>query len=165
VGTVASLEDAGLDPLGSYGGPTDSMRLKTTSQAREKGNAFGLIRDQRGAMRTWYPMGFTPDGTFDGTDIGAFEFVLPAAAGVKILGRVSDESGRAMVRVKVTVYDTETGATSVLMTNQFGRYELDDLEVGRLYVVTVRSRRTRSEQTQAVMIYDMLTEVDFVVRR
>jgi predicted outer membrane repeat protein len=66
-------QDPQLDPLASNGGLTQTRKPALTSPVIDKGSAFGLTTDQRGAgfART-FDMGSVPNAG-DGTDIGAFE--------------------------------------------------------------------------------------------
>jgi uncharacterized repeat protein (TIGR01451 family) len=64
----AQTADAGLEPLGDNGGPTDTLALRFDSPAYDKGTDTGCpATDQRGVVR--------PQGT--ACDIGAFELVPP----------------------------------------------------------------------------------------
>ena len=68
-------QDPLLGPLESNGGPTQTMKPIGTSPAVDKGAAFGLSTDERGAPRPFvFPT--IPNSTAagaDGSDIGAFE--------------------------------------------------------------------------------------------
>jgi MBG domain (YGX type)/YDG domain len=63
-GNIVGVTDAGLAPLGDYGGPTETMALLPTSLAIGEGVAMNnLATDQRGATRS----------TSGAVDIGAFQ--------------------------------------------------------------------------------------------
>lgn len=66
-GTDVEPGEPGLKPLGDYGGPTETMALKASSDAIEAGNCPGSLVvfgvDQRGVGRGTYPV----------CDIGSFE--------------------------------------------------------------------------------------------
>ena len=71
VGSAATPLDPGLDPLGSYGGPTLTFRLSAGSFAADRGNSIvatgplGLTTDQRGQSRR---SGISVDiGAYEGT--------------------------------------------------------------------------------------------------
>lgn len=81
IGTTASPIDAGLRPLGDYGGPTLTHALADTSQAADAGDPSGcsdganpLAVDQRGAPRA---MGGRSDEVR--CDIGSYEMSRPTA--------------------------------------------------------------------------------------
>ena len=73
VGTTKKPLDPGLDPLGNYGGPTQTFRPSVGSFVVDRGNnvvvtgPLGLTTDQRGQPRR----------SGAAVDIGAFEAVLP----------------------------------------------------------------------------------------
>jgi Ca2+-binding RTX toxin-like protein len=79
-GDQTGVSDPGLDPLGSYGGPTQTHRLQSDSPAVDDGppptSCPPPATDQRGVDRP-------QDGDDDGTancDIGAFELEPPNVA-------------------------------------------------------------------------------------
>ncbi len=71
VGSTSAPLDPGLDPLGNYGGPTQTFRLKTGSFAIDRGNSavvtgpLNLTFDERGQARR----------SGIAVDIGAYEVV------------------------------------------------------------------------------------------
>jgi hypothetical protein len=73
---------AGLDPvLRDNGGPTPTHALLPGSIAIDRGSSFGATTDQRGLPRpSDFPEISDKEGG-DGSDIGAFELQVPAAAG------------------------------------------------------------------------------------
>jgi hypothetical protein len=76
---------AGLEPLGDNGGATPTLALRADSPAIDRGNSFGFDVDQRALPR---PSDFPEIGNKeggDGSDIGAFELQVPAAAGTPVL--------------------------------------------------------------------------------
>jgi predicted outer membrane repeat protein len=70
--------DAGLAPLGAYGGPTQTLALVPGSPAIDKGSAgaFGGA-DQRGFPRPSAFKGIPDAPGGDGSDIGAYELTNP----------------------------------------------------------------------------------------
>jgi hypothetical protein len=62
-----------LKDLGGYGGPTETMALKSTSPAIDQGIAAGLTTDQRGQARPFNSSGIPKAPGGDNSDIGAFE--------------------------------------------------------------------------------------------
>lgn len=85
IGTTASPINAGLKPLGDYGGPTFTHALADTSLSADAGDPSGcsdganpLVADQRGA-----PRAMAGGSGETRCDIGAYEMSRPAAnAGV-----------------------------------------------------------------------------------
>lgn len=72
VGTSEAPIDPRLGDLRDNGGPTDTHALRPRSPALDKGNAFGLDKDQRGEQRPNDGRKENASGG-DGSDIGAFE--------------------------------------------------------------------------------------------
>jgi hypothetical protein len=75
IGTQTNPLDARLAPLSNNGGPTLTHALLPNSPAIDRGSSFGLLKDQRGFMRTANLANY-PNAA-DGTDIGSFEIGLP----------------------------------------------------------------------------------------
>ena len=65
-------QDAGLQPLASNGGPTQTEAITASSPALDKGNT-GLKSDQRGVLRPIDFPGIANAAGGNGADIGAFE--------------------------------------------------------------------------------------------
>lgn len=89
---------------------------------------------------------------------------LPVSAGVtaadaSIGGRVLDRYDRGASRSIVTLTD-ESRNVKQFITNPFGYYHFDDLQVGKVYVVNVR-HKLNSYQPRAISLTDSLSDVDF----
>jgi len=100
-GTEATPLSAGLFPLGSYGGPTQTHGLTYTSLVIDKGsNVLSIDHDQRGQPRDTLNPNLT--------DIGSFEGSLPIPFVTKV-DPIADivAAGTTPVTVVVT-YDDET---------------------------------------------------------
>ncbi len=118
VGTNAAPIDAGLEPLGDNGGPTQTHALLANSQAINNGNncvtdlscssnnpPFALTTDQRGVARV------------GSVDIGAFEFVPSDTTPPVITPNVSGTLGSngwyiSDVQVSWSVVDDESTVSS-----------------------------------------------------
>jgi hypothetical protein len=64
-------------------------------------------------------------------------------------------------------HDAKTHASKVMqrraLTNPFGYYRFDGVEVGATYILTVEAKQHQFENpTRAVSVIDELTDVDFV---
>ena len=97
--------------------------------------------------------------------IGVNNFVLssvagPTAAAVSVGGRVTDPFGRGVRGATVTMYSA-TGMTQTAITNGFGHFVLNDIEVGATYNFIVTSKRY-SFTPRTVTVVDELTDLDFV---
>jgi len=152
-------QDPQLFPLANNGGPTQTHALMPGSPAIDKGESSGATTDQRGAMR---PVNLpNPNATGgDGADIGAFEVQAPTAASVTISGRVS-AGKRGVARVVVYLTD-QNGSTRTALTNQFGYYRFDEVEVGQTYIFNAYSKRYQFTP-QVVTINDSLDNLNFTV--
>jgi hypothetical protein len=156
VGTDATPIDPMVGPLMNNGGTTPTRALLAGSPAIDAGinaNAAGLIFDQR--------IGFSrfADGNADTivtVDIGAFEFGLaPTAAQVSVSGRVlSGNTGISRATVSVTGQD---GVTRTVMTNSFGYFRIEGLEVGMSYIFETRAARY-SFAPRVVILHDDVVE-------
>ncbi|MEQ1607114.1 MAG: MBG domain-containing protein [Pyrinomonadaceae bacterium] len=146
-GTLAAPLDPRLLPLTSNGGRTETHGLcsapgvpsgcTAVSPAYDKGNAFGLTLDQRGAgfPRTTNNPGIVPAAGGDDTDIGAYEIqntppTITAVAAARQAGspvsnstiaNVTDaESGNGGVIVTVTTANPSNGVTISNIVNTAG---------------------------------------------
>lgn len=88
------------------------------------------------------------------------QVLAPTAAGVLISGRIMTASGSGIKNALVTLTDLN-GNTRTALTNTFGRYLFDDIEVGETYVVGVASKQF-TFTPQIVSITSDITELDFI---
>ena len=88
----------------------------------------------------------------------------PTAATTSISGKVVDLNNNGIGRVRILVLDTFTGITRSATTSPFGFYQIDELEVGRFYIVTARSKRfTFTPESFFFNLFEELTEMNFTV--
>lgn len=86
----------------------------------------------------------------------------PTAARVSIGGRVSTAGGAGIRNVLVTLTDAR-GAVRTTYTGSFGLYRFTDVEVGEIYILTVRAKKySFASPEQIVSVNDELTNLDFV---
>jgi predicted outer membrane repeat protein len=77
VGSLAAPTNALVGPLQDNGGPTPTHALLSGSPAIDQGISAGLASDQRGAQRPFDLLTVANAAGGDGTDIGAYEIILP----------------------------------------------------------------------------------------
>lgn len=86
--------------------------------------------------------------------------LAPTAAMVGVSGQVVRADGNGISKALVTLTDV-TGAIRTVLTNPFGKFRFDDVEVGRTYILSVESKRYRFiNNTQVFMVVD---EIDGIV--
>ena len=92
---------------------------------------------------------------------------LPTSAGTKLEGRVVTADQVGIRGVNVTVTDTATGDSVTTMTNNFGKFTVEGLDSGSMYVVSVQStRRYRfSESTRSLQLHGDSNELIFTAER
>jgi hypothetical protein len=84
------------------------------------------------------------------------------AASVYVGGRVADESGSAISRSLVTIQNVNTGEIQRTLTNSFGNYRFDDLQVGNFYIVRVENRKyVFTPDTTSFTLNDAVDNLDF----
>ncbi len=83
----------------------------------------------------------------------------PTAANVSIAGRVVTANGRGISNARVTITG-ENGAGRSALTNSFGYYRFDEVEIGKTYVISAARKRYRFSP-RVVSLMDELTELDF----
>ena len=138
VGTNAAPVNPLLATLASNGGQTQTHALLAGSPAVDKsGAAFGVVTDQRGNSRFVVSAVGRPGG--NNSDIGSFEFAAPTAAAVEINGRVLTVGNRGLRNATVLLFN-DRGEMQTVNTGSFGYYRFPDVEIGRTYVLFVRSK-------------------------
>lgn len=113
--------DAKLGPLQDNGGSTKTHALLVDSPAIDKGSAFGLTTDQRGATRPYDNESITNAAGGDASDIGAFEF-RPAPPPVLNISDVTVTEGSgtnstATFNVTLSAASTQTVTVTARTTN------------------------------------------------
>ena len=87
----------------------------------------------------------------------------PTAAHASISGRTLDSFGNGIGNTRVAVTDAQTGETRYAITNPFGYYTVEDLEVGNFYIMTVSNKRyTFADDTRSFTLNDSVTDMDFI---
>lgn len=72
-------------------------------------------------------------------------FTLEASAQLnvygQIKGKVTNERGQGIAGVRVTSMNLTTLDTNSCLTNNFGNFQLEELPIGHLYLISVNSNR------------------------
>ena len=88
-------------------------------------------------------------------------FLVPTAASVSISGRVVNAAGYPVSHA-IVVFTSATGSSRAAVTNPFGNYAVDGIEVGQAYIVSV-SAKSYQFAPRAIMIQDSLAHFDLVM--
>jgi predicted extracellular nuclease len=91
--------------------------------------------------------------------VGYFSISAPSAARVSVGGRVTDSSGAGVRNARVSISRPD-GGVSIALTNAFGYYQFDGVEVGHDYVMQAQSKRL-AYASRIVSVGDSLSDVDF----
>lgn len=90
----------------------------------------------------------------------------PTAGDGSISGRVVDSSGFGIARARLILINGTTGEAKITMTNPFGFYSFQELDVNELFVLNVSHKRFAfPEKQRTVSLLDNLTDVNFVGTR
>jgi hypothetical protein len=138
VGTAGSLINANLSALQNNGGPTDTKKPVSPSNAIDQGKSFGLTTDQRGRMRTNDNPNIQNAFQGDGTDIGAVEVQPPITSTVTN----NNDTGEGSLRERIL--DANAGDTIDFAPNVTGTIALtsDQLLVETSLTITGPGART-----------------------
>ncbi len=83
------------------------------------------------------------------------------ASGVTVSGRVlASLDGRGVTNARVTLTDLE-GRTRSVITGRLGRYLFENVETGKAYIISVRSRRF-NYVPRTISVFENLEDIDFV---
>lgn len=129
-----------LGVLQNNGGPTPTHALLVGSPAINAGDNAKAVDPFDNSPLTSDQRGFIPRTTGGTVDIGAYEFnSAPTAASVSVSGQIL--AGKTGVNRAVVYLTDGNGATRTALTNSFGYYRFDDVEVGQTYIFSVSHRR------------------------
>ena len=132
--TDATNLAAGSYRTSNYGGgvnPGALTSLATLFGARTPANSNG----------NWLVCVFdfaTPDGGTVGST--SIQFAVPSAAHASLSGRVVTAEGVGIGNTLITLTG-QAGEPRTVITNPFGYYRFDDVEIGHTYSLTARSKR------------------------
>ena len=85
--------------------------------------------------------------------------VAPVAAAVPISGRVATQNGTGIAKARVSLTNS-SGITRTVLTNAFGYYQFEDVEVGGSYTVQVVSKRY-TFAPRVIEVFDEISGLDF----
>ena len=83
----------------------------------------------------------------------------PLAANVSISGKVTDNFGRAISRAIVEITN-QNGERRSVVTNNFGRYSIEEVQAGQTYFFRVWNKQRQTVQ-QAVTVNDWISGFEF----
>jgi hypothetical protein len=164
-GNVVGSADSPVDPmLGALidnGGGLQTYALLGGSPAIDGGNntvaldrsGHSLSVDQRGYDRF-------ANST---VDMGAYEYnSQPVIQHSTIVGQVIGQNGRGVSAARVVLRDSQD-EDRIAITNPFGYFRFQDLQIGRSYDVSCFDKR-ESFPTQPVLIEETIEKVKFVAK-
>lgn len=172
--TTTGTYDSSIYYLSVGGGGCPTGTGNTVSNCiRGQDQVFGIGTE----TITDAQMDSTPAGTYflfvdsfytAGTGSGAYTLnfnctrLAPTAAIVGVGGRVTTADGRGLGNTRVSVV-LPSGESRFAMTNQFGYYRFDELEVGQAYVVQVSNKSyTFANGSQLVTVNSEVEDLNFV---
>lgn len=91
-----------------------------------------------------------------------FDNSVTTAARTSVSGIVTDEFGNGIPRTTITIMNTNTSEIQTAITNSFGVYQFDGLEVGNFYIVSASNRRYSFETNQQFFVLnDAVSDLNF----
>lgn len=92
-----------------------------------------------------------------------YDDVVTTAGEGSISGRVIDSDGYGISKAQLILVNGNTGEARIVMTNPFGFYHFNGLDVSELYVLNVSHKRySFPEKQRVVSLDDNLTDVNFM---
>ena len=109
---------------------------------------------------------FSPESSSVIGGINAYLFMFtpaaPTAASVSISGQVRTETGRGIGKVRVSLLNA-AGENRRVLTNPFGYYRFDGVNVGEIYILSVRAKRYQfNNPTRILSVTDEIAGEDFI---
>lgn len=77
-------------------------------------------------------------------------YLAPLAANVSVSGRITDNNGSGIPRVRVRL-TKPNGEILAAMTNVFGYYKFENLEAGQIYILQANSKRFQFQNNPRVL--------------
>lgn len=92
----------------------------------------------------------------------ASDALAPTAASVSIGGRVAGVQDGDVSRVRIRLLDASSGIERTALTNPFGHYRFDDVEIGRIYILRAESKKfTFAPEMHVFQLVDAREDIDF----
>lgn len=89
----------------------------------------------------------------------------PEAASASVSGQVISALGSGIYKAHITIIN-QNGESRTMLTNQFGYYRFDEVEVGETYIFTVRAKGYQFNQSAQVhTIVGETEDINFVGNR
>lgn len=139
-GTILNQPTANATGINVAGVKTDTVDNGTLG-------IFGGVTIPSGSVCQQQGGGCTNNFQTPGIDPTGVRLFAPTSADATIDGSVRDANGNGISRATVTVTNAATSVTKTALTNAFGFYSVDGLEIGNLYVVSVGHKRFTFEQS------------------
>jgi CSLREA domain-containing protein len=93
---------------------------------------------------------------------GLFSVLGPTAASVTVSGKVTNNQGRGIRNVLITMTDSQ-GRVQTAQTTAFGYYKFESVAAGETVTITAKARRFRFNQSSIVRTTnESITDADFV---
>jgi subtilisin-like proprotein convertase family protein len=99
-------------------------------------------------------------GTVSNWRLNFINSLAPTAAPVSVSGRVMTPLGSSIQRARVTLMSAG-GQTRQTMTNSFGNFSFDGVNVGETYLISVQAKGY-SFETQTIRVEDEIKGVEFI---
>lgn len=162
-GTFANTNDVlNADPLlgalGDNGGIVTTHMLMPNSPAINAGLNSNAVDPFDNSILTNDARGLGFDRIVSIVDKGAFETLIPTAAGVSISGRVSVGT-KGLKNAQVVLTD-QYGNRKTVLTGSFGYFNFEDLAVGETYFIQVVSKSYQFN-SRVVTPFEDLSEINF----
>jgi len=88
---------------------------------------------------------------------------IPSSAMVSVTGRALTTAMRGAAGVVVVLYDPMTGEQRIARTNTFGYYTFEEVELGKLYTVSVSTKKMQfAPDSHTLLLSDYITDLNFV---
>jgi hypothetical protein len=92
----------------------------------------------------------------------AFESLVPTAASASIGGRIRTIGGLGIGNVRLVLTNAATGESFQTISSPFGYYIFENVLVGKVYVLTVSSKRFSFDPNmRTISLLDEITNEDF----
>lgn len=146
-GSIEGFEDVGISP--------DGKLAIVTGQSSVAPPVF--IRAPFGTTSQTYDVPINQSNSSRGAGAVRFMPLTPTAAHVSISGRVTDEDGRGLASVRLRLSDP-SGATRATITNSFGYFRFENVEVGHSYLID-SSHKAYTFDQRTVQVLDEIADM------